>query len=142
MKFLRKWASVVSPVLVAAMIYASVPLVPAVAGIVTTDQLIDLQADAANRDKISDFLTRQDVRRQMTELGVNPSEIESRVAALSNEEALGVAGKIDEAPAGQGAVGVLLVTAVVVFLVFVVTDMTGVTDVFPFDNPKKSEEKR
>jgi len=141
MKFLRKWASFVSPLLAAAMVYAAVPILPAVAGIVTTDQLIDLQADAANRDKIADFLTRQDVRRQMTELGVDPSEIEQRVAALSDEEARGVAGKIDEAPAGQGAVGVLLITAVVVFLVFVVTDMTGVTDVFPFDNPK-SEEKR
>jgi hypothetical protein len=141
MNFLRKWASVMSPLLAAAMIYASVPIIPAVAGIVTTDQLIDLQTDAANRDKIADFLTRQDVRRQMTQLGVNPAEIESRVAALSNEEAHGVAGKIDEAPAGQGAVGILIVTAVVVFLVFVVTDMTGVTDVFPFDNPK-SEEKR
>jgi hypothetical protein len=141
MKFLRKWASVVSPLLAAAMVYAAVPILPAFAGIVTTDQLIDLQADAANRDKIADFLTRQDVRRQMTELGVDPSEIEQRVAALSDEEARGVAGKIDEAPAGQGAVGVLLITAVVVFLVFVVTDMTGVTDVFPFDNPK-SEEKR
>jgi hypothetical protein len=136
MKFLRKWASVMSPILAAVMIYASVPMAPAAGGIVTTDQLIDLQADTSNRDKITDFLTRQDVRRQMTDLGVDPSETESRVAALSNAEAQGIAGKIDEAPAGQGAIGILMVTAVVVFLVFVVTDMTGVTDVFPFDNPK------
>ena len=136
MKFLRKWAGVVSPILAAVMIYTSVPLAPAVAGLVTTDQLIDLQTDASNRDRITDFLTRQDVRRQMTDLGVDPSEIESRVAALSNAEAQSIAGKIAEAPAGQGAMGILIVTAVVVFLVFVVTDMTGVTDVFPFDNPR------
>ena len=141
MKFLRKWASVVSPVLVAALIYAAVPASHVFAGIVTTDQLIDLQADAANRDKIADFLTRGDVRRQMVDLGVDPSEIGVRVAALSDEEARGVADKIDTAPAGQGAVGVLIVTAVVVFLVFVVTDMTGVTDVFPFDNPKREEHR-
>lgn len=138
MKILRKWASVVSPLLVAAMIYASAPLNSATAAIVTTDQLVNLQADAANRDKITDFLTRSDVQRQMTDLGVDPSEVELRVAALSNAEAHGVAGKIDEAPAGRGAVGGLLATAVVVFLVFVVTD---VTDVFPFDHPK-SEDKR
>ena len=63
MKFLRKWANVMSPILAAVMIYASVPMAPAAGGIVTTDQLIDLQADASNRDKITDFLTRQDVKR-------------------------------------------------------------------------------
>jgi hypothetical protein len=141
MEFLRKWASVVSPLLVAVLFFASAPLPTAYAGIVTTDQLIDLQADAANRDKITDFLTRDDVRRQMARLGVDPSEIEHRVAALSDAEARDVADKIDEAPAGRGGVGVLIVTAVVVFLVFVVTDLIGVTDVFDFDNPK-SEEKR
>ena len=60
------------------------------------------------------------------------------VAALSNAEAHGVAGKIDEAPAGPGAFGGLIATAVVVFLVFVVTD---ITDVSPFDNPTSEEQR-
>ncbi len=141
MKILRKWASVVSPLLVAALITATAPMTSAVAAIVTTDQLLNLQADAANRDKITDFLTRGDVQRQMTELGVDPSQVELRVAALSNAEAHGVAGKIDEAPTGPGAVGGLIATAVVVFLVFVVTDITDVTDVSPFDMPKREEQR-
>lgn len=135
MESLRKWASVVSPILAAVIILTSAPIGPAVAGIVTTDQLVDLQMDAMNRDRITDFLTREDVRRQMTDLGVDPADTGLRVAALSDAEAHAVAAKIDSAPAGQGTVGALLLTAVVVFLVFVVTDVTGVTDIFPFDNP-------
>jgi hypothetical protein len=135
MESLRKWACVVSPVLAAVIILASVPPVPAIAGIVTTDQLVDLQTDATNRERITDFLTRDDVRRQMTDLGVAPADTRFRVAALSDAEAHAVAAKIENAPAGQGTVGALLLTAVVVLMVFIVTDVSGVTDVFPFDNP-------
>jgi hypothetical protein len=134
MKFLRKCSGVLSPILIALMIYTVVPVIPAFAGIVTTDQLIDLQAAAADRDKVSGFLAREDVRRQMQELGVDPQNVDQRVAALSDNEVRALAERIDQMPAGQGVVGVIILVAVVLFVVFVITDMIGVTDVFPFIN--------
>ena len=110
MESLRKWASVVSPILAAVIILTSAPLVPARAGIVTTDQLINLQTDASNRDRITDYLTRADVRRQMTDLGVDPADTEQRVAALSDAEARAVAAKL---PAGLQGAADLVVSDVV-----------------------------
>jgi hypothetical protein len=54
------------------------------------------------------------------------------VAALTDEEAAQLAGKLDRLPAGgDGIVGVLLI----VFLVLLITDILGLTKIFPFTKP-------
>ena len=35
-------------------------------------------------------------------------------------------------PAGQGAIGVIIGAALIIFLVLLITDIVGITDVFPF----------
>jgi uncharacterized small protein (DUF1192 family) len=72
------------------------------------------------------------VREQLASFGVSPSEVDARVAALSDEEIARIAGKIDEMPAGQGAVEVVLIAALIIFLMLLITDILGLTDVFPF----------
>ncbi len=134
MKFLRKFANIISPILMVLMIYTVIPIVPAFASIATTDQMIDLQAATSDRAKVSGFLAREDVRRQTTDFGVDPADVEQRVNALSDEEIGDLARNIDEMPAGQGVVGLLVFVAVVLFLVFAITDMAGATDVFPSIN--------
>ena len=63
------------------------------------------------------------------------NEALARLASLSDQEVQEIAGRIDELPAGQNAVVGVLVIAGVVFLVLVIMDLLGVTDVFPFINP-------
>jgi hypothetical protein len=60
--------------------------------------------------------------------GVNPDEVKARVAALTDEEVSQMAQQIESAPAGAGIVGAI----VFVFLVLLVTDILGLTKVFPF----------
>ena len=134
MKLLRKFANIISPILMVLMIYTVIPVVPALASIVTTDQMIDLQAATSDHAKVSGFLAREDVRRQITDFGVDPAEVEQRINALSDEEIGGLARNIDEMPAGQGVVGLLIFVVVVLFLVFAITDMAGAIDVFPSIN--------
>lgn len=104
----------------------AVPL-PVQAGMVATGDLLQ-------RERIHEFLDRADVQAQLLVRGVSPEDVKARVAALTDAEAAELAAKIDELPAGGiGILGVILV----VFLVLLLTDILGLTKVFPFTRPMK-----
>ena len=111
--------------LVACLLIVSLP---AQAGLVSTESVI---ADGG-RDRIAVFLDRADVQSRLEVLGVSPSEVKARVAALSDAEAAQLAGKIDSLPAGGSTGGDILFVALLVFLVLLVTDILGFTKIFPF----------
>lgn len=102
-----------------------IPL-PANAGMVATDA--GLQTD--HRTRIASLLDRAEVRTQLEARGVSPDEVKARVAALTDEEAAELAGRIDELPAG-GVLGVILL----LFVILLITDILGFTKVFPFTRP-------
>ena len=68
----------------------------------------------------------------MVALGVDPEEARARVASLSDREIGQIAGQIDRLPAGQGVLVALIGAALFVFLVLLITDLLGLTHVFPF----------
>lgn len=120
------------------LLLSALPLGAAQAALITTnqligDQLIGEQA-GGERDRLDAFLRRQDVRQQMIAFGVEPAEAVARVASLSDHEVRQIVGRIDSLPAGQSAVGVVVGAAVLVFLVLLVTDLLGLTHIFPFVN--------
>jgi predicted neutral ceramidase superfamily lipid hydrolase len=82
----------------------------------------------ADRATISAWLARAEVRDELVAMGVSPAEVEARVAALGDDEIRDLAGTVGTAPAGAGIVGAL----VFVFVVLLVTDILGLTKVFPF----------
>ena len=102
------------------------------AGLVSTEQVVAQESGNADRVRVQDFLQRDDVRQQFESLGVDPGEAAARVATLSDAEVRTIAGKLDTMPAGQGALGAVLVTIAVIFLVLLLTDLLGLTNVFPF----------
>ena len=114
------------------MFAVSGPLTAARAAMVTTDQAIEGQAIASDRERVMQFMTREDVRKQMEALGVDPDEAIQRAAGLSDSEVQEIAGRMDMLPAGKGAIGVIIGAAVLIFLVLLITDLLGLTDVFPF----------
>ena len=112
----------VSAFLIVSMLGMGLPL-PAQAGMLPTD--------AVTKERIIGFLDRGDVRAQLESLGVNPAEAKARVASLSDDEAAQLAAKIDNLPAG-GDGGALIGALLIVFIVLLITDILGVTHVFPF----------
>lgn len=108
------------------------PVGVAHAALVPTEEVIAQSSAAADRAAVLDFMARDDVRRQMQALGVDPDEAAARVAALSDGEVQRIAGRLGELPAGQDGVGTVLGVALVVFLVLLITDILGFTKVFPF----------
>lgn len=114
------------------MAVTTLPMGLAQAKMVTTDQVIEQSSPSGDRERVRDFLAREDVQHQLTLLGVNPDEAASRVDSLSDEELRQIAGRLDELPAGEGGLGVVVGAILIIFLVLLITDLLGLTDVFPF----------
>ena len=136
----QRFGRAIALIMALALLLSSLPQGVAQAALVSTDQLLDAResADRAGdrahqeRAKVEAFLQRQDVREQMIAFGVDPREADARVASLSDREIGQIAGQIDRLPAGQGVIVALIGAAVFVFLVLLVTDLLGLTDIFPF----------
>ena len=116
------------------MAMTTLPVGLAQAKMVSTDQVIEQSTSSQDRAQVLDFLMREDVQRQLTLLGVDPDEAAERVAGLSDEELQQIAGRLDELPAGEGSVGIVVGAVLIIFLVLLITDLLGLTDVFPFVN--------
>ena len=97
---------------------------PAHAGMLST------QAGVASADRahVYSVLEREDVRAQLQAHGVSPADVKARVDAMSDEEVVQLAGRIDSLPAGGEILGILLT----VFIVLLITDILGFTKIFPF----------
>ncbi len=108
------------------------PVGAARAALVSTEQVIGESAATADRDRVMAFLGRDDVRRQMVALGVDPMEAAARVQGLSDAEVHQIAGHLDQLPAGQDAIIAIIGAAVFIFLVLLITDLLGLTHIFPF----------
>ncbi|MCP4746657.1 MAG: PA2779 family protein [Desulfobacteraceae bacterium] len=112
--------------------YMSVFIAPANATMVRTADILQKHDNNINREKVISFMQRQDVAAQFKSWGVEPEEAQMRVMVMSDEEISMLAKKIDELPAGGDAIGFILTVGIVVFVVLLITDIVGVTDVFTF----------
>lgn len=114
------------------MLATSLPINFAQAAMIGTDQVVAAQAAADDRARVMQFIAREDVRRQIEALGIDPDEAARRTETLSDAEIQQIAGRLNELPAGQDVIIVLFAAALALFLLLIVTDLLGYTDVFPF----------
>ena len=133
---MRIFKKLVATAMAVLMVMNVAPIGLAQAKMVTTDQILEHADPGSDRERVESFILREDVQRQLVLLGINPEEAASRVASLSNEEIQQIAGRLDELPAGEGGVGVIVGAILIIFLVLLITDLLGLTDVFPFVNKK------
>ena len=111
--------------------FLSVQLAPAYAGIVSTESLLAQEQITADETRLQTLLERQDVQHQLTRLGVNAADIEKRVANLTPSEVAQLNDQLADIPAGGDGLGLI----VLIFVIFVITDVIGATDIFPFVHP-------
>lgn len=121
---------ITASLLVVCMTLAGFPFA-AQASIVATDEVITADAALANRDRVNSFLARADVQQALQAQGLSTQAATDRVKALSDAEVEQLAGRVDQAPAGGDVLGLLFT----VFIVLLVTDILGLTKVFPFTRP-------
>lgn len=116
----------VASVLIASTTLMGLPLT-AQASIVSTDESMSVASADANRDKVTAFLGREDIRSALQAQGVSSDAATDRVKAMSDAEVSQLASRVDQAPAG-GILGLIFT----VFVVLLITDIFGLTKVFPF----------
>jgi hypothetical protein len=129
MQRLNSIAKPVSHVLVAALLLLGIHLPAAQAALVGTDTLLHARHDGAGHAQLQQLLDRDEVRSALNARGVAPAAVQTRIDALTNDEARALVAQIDAAPAGGTDV---LVVGAVVFLALLFTDVMGYTDIFPF----------
>jgi hypothetical protein len=112
-------------VLCLAVLNLGSPLV-AQAELVTTLQAVEASARTQDLAAVNAALAREEVRAQFEALGVEPAQVESRIAALTDSELRTLAGQMAEMPAGADALAVIGI----VFLVLLILEAVGVIDVF------------
>lgn len=123
-KQFRKMAGVV----LASAAFLGAQLTPAYAAMVDSPTVIEQAQQKLDRAELAALLDRQDVQDQLVAMGVNPAAAKERVAAMTDAEVLQLNQGIQEMPAGGDILGIILA----VFLILVITDMLGATDVFGF----------
>jgi hypothetical protein len=100
------------------------------AAIVSTSEMVATEQSQIDREYLINSLEREEVRAALTSQGVDLEMAKQRVVSMTDEEVRTLNQKMEEMPAGGGVVGAVII----VFLVLIITDLVGWTDVFPFVN--------
>lgn len=100
--------------------------VPAQAAMIGTESAVSTEARAANLATVQQFMVRDEVRSQLMGLGVEPAMATDRVAQMSDAELQQVAFNIQSQPAGGSALAIIGI----VFIVLLILELVGVTNIF------------
>ena len=101
------------------------------AAVVANNQLIHPTQFAMDKDSLLQSINKNNVQEQLKNMGVASADIKNRIEQMTHEEIAQLNEQINELPAGSGALGAILL----VFVIFVITDVIGATDIFPFIHP-------
>jgi len=109
---------------------------PAHAAMVNTAEILKRNQHNLACERINMFLDRSEVQKHLVAWGVNPDEAKARIDCLSDQEIERISAQIDQLPAGSGALGTVVGAALIIFIVLLITDILGFTDVFTFVKSK------
>ena len=100
---------------------------PAVAGIISTETVIELENRQMQIERISAVLAQENVQNMPIKMGVDPIEASKRVDALTNDELQILHTNLNQMPAG--ATGVIEVVGIVA-IVLIILELLNVTNFF------------
>lgn len=129
MEYLRRIARPISHFMIFSFLWLGLQLPAAQASIVGTETLVSAAQAQQDRVQIMNLLDRKDIQEQLIRHGVTAEQAKARVDSLSDSETHALADQLNSLPAGGDSI---LGVIVLIFLVLLVTDILGLTDVFPF----------
>jgi hypothetical protein len=135
MEIIRKLSKPIAICLSFYMLMLACPYHSAWAAMIGTNSIINKDRDQSPRDYLNDLLSREDLKAALISQGIDPQEAQARIDSLSDAEVNDIVNQLDQLPAG-GVLGTLLIIAFLVFLILLLTDIGGYTDVFPFVKKK------
>jgi hypothetical protein len=97
------------------------------------EQVVNQSLSVQTRDSLRQLFEQDTARQQLQAWGVSPDQINTRINSLTDAELARINQQAGDLNAGGNILGILLV----IFIVFVITDVIGATDIFPFIHPVK-----
>ena len=131
MKLIRKLSKPTAIFLSFYMLMLVCPYQSLWAAMIETESVLNTDRDQSPRDYLNTLLAREDIQAALISRGIDPQEAQTRIDSLSDDEVNAVVDKLDQLPAG-GIIGTILVISLLVFLILLLTDIAGYTDIFPF----------
>lgn len=110
------------------LVFAQIPLAQAV--MVGTPEVLAEQRQQVDRQELLGMLEEQSVQKKLEAMGVERDQVEKRINSLTPAELAQFNQQLDQAPAGAGVVGVI----VLFLVIFIITDMLCATNIFNFVN--------
>jgi hypothetical protein len=132
MKNLRKRAKFVSVLMTLLLFMLTVPYQAVFAEMIGTERVINQVNGQKARDYLNQILVRKDVQSSLISYGIDPMEAKARIDSLSDAEVQKLYSHFTDLPAGGSDFGIIIGALLVVFVVLLVTDILGYTDVFAF----------
>lgn len=126
MNYFRRLGKVIP--MLSILAFLAIQTAPLQAAMIDNGQLIAQSQHEVTKQEVLSQLDRQDVQNKLVAMGVDLDNAKQRINQMNDQELAQIAQDFDEMPAGSGLIGAVLV----VFIVLVVTDMLGATDVFSF----------
>jgi len=136
MEIIRKMSKPTAIFLTFYMLMLACPYQSAWAAMISTESIINVDRSQSPRDYLSNLLAREDIQEALLSQGIDSQEAQTRIDSLSDAEVNDIVNKLDQLPAGGGVLETILIIAFLVFAIFIVTDIAGYTDIFPFIKKK------
>ena len=132
MSFLQSMRKPIAGLVIVALCVFSISWAPAQAAMVSTDEILKQNRQNLDRERLTILLDRSEVQKQLKAWGVKSEEAKKTIASLTDREIAEIVSRIDQMPAGGSGLGTLVGAAVLVFVILLITDVLGYTDIFPF----------
>ena len=135
MQLIRKLSKPTAIFISVYMLMIACPYQSALAAMIGTESIINVDRGQSPRDYLNNLLAREDIQAALVNHGIDPQEAQNRIDSLSDAEVNDIVNKLDQLPAG-GVLGTLLIIVFLVFVILLFTDIAGYTDIFPFVKKK------
>jgi outer membrane protein OmpA-like peptidoglycan-associated protein len=102
------------------------------AAMIGTESIINVDRGQNPRDYLNNLLAREEIQAALISQGIDSQEAQDRIDNLSDDEIGKFVHEMDQLPAGGGFFETFIIIVFLIFLILLVTDISGYTDVFPF----------
>jgi Na+-translocating ferredoxin:NAD+ oxidoreductase RnfG subunit len=127
MKSTKRYLSIM---LTALFLLTTVTAVHAQGTMIGTQDVISQEQVSVDREALKSMLSDEAVQEKMASMGVSSDQVEQRINSLTADELAYFNAQLDEAPAGAGILGVI----VLFLVIFIITDLLCATNIYKFVN--------
>ena len=114
------------------MLMLACPCQIVLAAMINTESILDTHQIHKTRAVLNNFMMNDEIQAALRSQGIDPAQLRAHLDNLSDEHIMQLADSTTELPAGAGGGpwGLVGIAVVVAFVILLITDLLGYTDMF------------